>query len=183
MNVRVLRAGAALAGMCLVVLGCQALPARFDVTPAEYQDDNVRIEYRIGSKVYYIQVENRTDSEMILDLNRCSIVSVTGETRSLRLSAEDSHIPPRSRITLRSSQDALFSTDLDAMFAMPKMRLDSPATEEAYLKRFVGSRIRLVLPITSAYLGTEHVYDIQLSLDGVEHRGLPVPYRSAMDQP
>ncbi|HET6487841.1 MAG TPA: hypothetical protein VFH83_15545 [Spirochaetia bacterium] len=183
MTARALRAGTVLAALTLLVLGCQALPARFDVSPPVYQDDSVRIGYRIGSQVYYIQIENRTDSEMTLDLNRCSIVSVTGETRSLRVSAGDTHIPPRSRITLRSTQAALFGTDIDAMFTMPRLKLDGPPTEEAYLKRFVGSKIRLVIPITTAYLGTEHVYDIQLSLDGVEHQGLPLPYQAEMDPP
>jgi len=163
---RAFKASSLLTFWILAMVSCTTLPAKFDLKPPLIEDDSIKIEYRIGSKVYYLEITNKTKFEMTIDTARSSIISITGQTRSLDLHPEDSHIPPSSTLIIRSTQAAIFSTNIDAMF--------SPAyesyheSEELSLRRFQGQKLRLFLPIL--YSGTEHIYDIELAITGVNSK-------------
>jgi hypothetical protein len=111
---------------------------------------------------------------MTIDSNRASIISSAGQTRSLHLNAEDTHIPPRATLIIRPSQAAAFGTSIDEMFSpsqLSRSDRESFFAERDYLKQFVGTLLRLYLPISID--GKERVYDIPLEIRSVSQAGVP----------
>jgi hypothetical protein len=162
----------AAAAICSGMLqSCRSFPAKLIVEPGYYEDESIRIDYRIGLNVYFIEILNKTETEIVVDPIRSSIISIANQTRSLNLKQEDSHIPPKAALIIRPNQSTIFGTDIDSVFKPPAVQFSefSPLTEKEYLKQYVGSNIRIYMPL--AIGGKERVYDIILSIKNVTQEG------------
>lgn len=149
--------------------GCETVPTLLQLNPSTYEDETIKIEYKIGVYVYFIRITNKTNNEIFINKQRASIISYRGETHNLNLSAKDSHIPPKSHIVLSSSTQTFFNTDFNSLFEK-KHGYESVdyIPEEKYLKHFVNKSIRLFLPLQIK--GNEKIYDIKLQVKGIEEK-------------
>lgn len=155
----------------VVMSGCQTPPpALLSLEPSTYSDDYATIEYRIGTQVYYIRITNESEMDMSIDSQRASIISIRGETRSLQLSAYDTHIPPDASLVFRANVSTFFNTNIDARFVeqeASRSGYDSRyLREEDYLAQFEGETIRLFLPAN--FEGQGRTYYIYLRIVGVQ---------------
>jgi len=154
-----------LLGFVLVMVACQSIPSKILLSPNTYSDDKIKIEYSFGTKAYNIRITNLTDNELFIDIQRCSIISITGETKNLLLVPNDSHIPPRANLVLSSTQQVLFSTDIDTQFKS-ELNDGQYLSESEFIKKFIGQRIRLFIPVSVE--NEEKIYDLLLTIEGVE---------------
>jgi hypothetical protein len=175
-----------------LLAGCATpQPALLTLEPPVYEDALVRLDYRLGSRVYYLRVTNKTDDEMFVDMGRVSIISTSSETRSVGLSALDSHVPPHSQLTFVGNAPVFFSVDIDSDFeettplplAWEWWELGTPVDREVltiadFFELFVGSSVRLFVPIRVA--GEEHLYDVELVITG--STALPEPPGNALQR-
>jgi hypothetical protein len=157
--------------IAMIVAGCQTAPARMFVAPESIENEQIRIDYRIGVHIYYLAITNKSDSDMTIDYSRCSIISVSGQTRTLAAKPEDSHVAPRSTLVIHSDQLAYFGTDLDDLFKLRSagITLGADQGEKEYLKQFIGKDIRLFIPVTVS--GTEKIYDFSLRAVSITQEG------------
>lgn len=170
--------------VCLLMLpGCvtQPLaPARLILDPEAFDNQLVRIEYRIGyghteGWICSLKITNKTDAEMFIDFNRCSLVSFDGETRFIQPKRDDDHIPPHSYLIVESDNPVFFSTNIDAPFETSPRPTDPFASgpprrpsEKEILQMAIGHKVRLFLPVTVN--AAETIYDLVLSITGVEQK-------------
>jgi len=154
--------------LCWFVLAsCTTLPKAIDFKQNYYEDDSVKVEYAIGTKVHYIVVHNKTTKEMFVQSNRASIISFTGETSSLMLASSDDHIPPNSRQVFISKASTFFDTDIWKYFKyFPVTTMSSSINEKEYILRMKGEMIRLFFPIIIDSIET--IYEIPLEIIGVK---------------
>ncbi len=150
----------------LLVMGCQSIPSKMLLSPRVFSDDKVKIEYSFGIRAYSIRITNLTDNEVFINIERCSIISVGGETRNLQLVPADSHIPPRANMVLRSNQQVLFSTDLDSQFKGQLIYDRNLISQKEFIRKFAGQHIRLFIPVTIS--NEETIYDLLLKIEGVD---------------
>jgi hypothetical protein len=165
MKVRNLLLGACFA---LGLLACATTPSLFVLRPAFYQTDAFRVDYRIGARVYYISIMNRTLDFISVDPSRCSLVSVTGQSHRLKLAATDTNIPPGASVVLSGSDEVIAHIDIDAPFSAEGQKGDSFAGEESFLKKYKGSQIRLFLALTLK--AQEKLVEIPLEIVDVRTR-------------
>jgi hypothetical protein len=156
------------AGLTLGLLACTTTRPLLVLRPAFYQTDAFRVDYRIGTRVYYITITNKTLDFISVDPSRCSLVSVTGQSHRLKLEATDTSIPPGASVVLSGSDEAITHVDIDAPFIAEAQKVDAFAGEESLLKKYKGSQIRLFLALTLK--AQEKMVEIPLEIVDVRTR-------------
>jgi len=158
----------------MLLTACTTIPKIAEFEPDYYEDNDVRIWYAIGSTVHHLEIENKTDDDLLIDFNRCSIISTLGQTRSLNLSGLDSHIPPHSSIILNSNQLAFFYYDIYSEFELKDDSSDSGTysigiyNETKQIESWKGKLIRLYIPMQ---IGTRNkTLDLSLVINGVKSK-------------
>ncbi len=159
----------------LFFFGCSTVPKIYETTPSHYEDEDLKITAVIGAEVYSIIIENKGSDEVIVDTTRFSIISIDGETRTLNIVAEDSHIPGKSKLIYYAAQDTFFVTDPYAPFYSPFKEPDFSTSiysdnyiekgSEEYLRLFIGQYIRLYFPVLIR--GEEVIYDLIFNLTDI----------------
>jgi len=154
------------AGLAVVIVlslvSCNTVPILAKLEPAFYEDEFVRIDYRIGVKIYFITITNKTQAEIGLVPSRTSVVSVDGQTGQIPMILDDAHIPPRATLVISSARETFFNTDINAPFR-PQAALRqhvSPISDADLIKQFMGRSFRIYLPLVIN--GVEKLYDLIL---------------------
>jgi len=156
----------------MVFQSCSTLPKLANVSPENYENEFIKIEYYIGLNVYYIIIDNKTENPMTIDFNRASIVSIDNESRNLNLKSKDGHIPPLSKVIYQSNNEAFFVTDVNTYFynKNSKFIFNSSSgyttiSDSDIIKSMIGKNVRLYLPIIIN--GQEQIFDIRIRIVSV----------------
>jgi len=152
--------------LIVVILASCTTTKRFTLAPEYFEDNEVKIEYRIGKAVYFIKIYNKTESEIIVDSSGVSIISIKDEARAINPLGSTNRIPPKSYIIMHSSQNPLFESDINKPFETSGLTTSSA---EIKLDDFIGQSLRLFIPIV---IEDKIVpYNIKLKIDGVYDNG------------
>ena len=95
--------------ICFV--SCQSYPKLANINPSIYEDDNIKMEFVIGEKIYFISVINKSSSEIHLT-KKSSVISIDGQTKNLFENADNWFIPPKSTIIFNSNQITIFNQNM-----------------------------------------------------------------------
>lgn len=109
---------------------------------------------------------NKTDEELVIDVLKASIVSITNESHSLDLFSPASIIPSKSTAIYISHNVTIFGSDIDSLFKKTNFNENTSALPK--LEDFLGEKIRLYLPVIFENGNTIN-YDIVLSLESLLH--------------
>jgi len=136
---------------------------RFVTTPEIYQDNDIDVEFRVGTRVYFLKITNKTDQEFFLDFDRVTVITASGQANALKPLTTASSIPPNSFVVLSSDAHSIYQTDINTVF----INYEASAAQYAHsdlslMNAFVGDSIRIILPISVG--GVESVRDIELTL-------------------
>jgi hypothetical protein len=140
----------------------------FVLEPASYSDEHIDVRYVLGGRIYHLSVENKTDSEILIDADRFFIISYGGQV----LNVLDAHqredntlvIPPRSSYVLPDSYTPVIFDDYrrgtDKEFRL------APPDKVGTLEQYINKGIRLYFSVKTR--GETRAYDIHLTIRGVK---------------
>jgi len=156
-----------------LLASCTTLPKMVKLVPEYYEDDYVKISYAIGTNVHSLEIKNKTDFEITIDTGSCSIITTTGQARTLNLIGLDRHIPPHSSVVFIANQLTFFNDDIyDGFdFENTKPFYDVPQYDYTYygetgvIESWKGQSIRLYIPMSIGDIS--RILDINLVVDGV----------------
>jgi hypothetical protein len=155
--------------LTLFFSSCTTIPKMVRFNTDYYEDDDVKVWYAIGTTVHYLEIENKTNDEIVIDNNRCSIIAPTNQTRTLNLLGQDSHIPPKSSLVLSANQQTFFYTDIYSNFDLKDESHDADIyylSEKSIIDSWIGKKIRLYLPMVVG--ARNKILDIPLIINGVK---------------
>ncbi|MBN1523379.1 MAG: hypothetical protein JW904_02745 [Spirochaetales bacterium] len=121
-----------------------------------YEDDKIKVNYVLGSRIFYLAIENKTRNEIILDVTRLALISYGGEVCLIAPDSKLTAIPPRAKVVFASSAPAIldsFDQGNDP---------GSRARDWQDYKQFIGKRLRLYFSLF--VFNTTQQFDIELKI-------------------
>ncbi|MBN2656256.1 MAG: hypothetical protein JXR86_04290 [Spirochaetales bacterium] len=96
--------------LVLFIISCSSIskPVIYDTDLLVYSNDDLEVDYRIGSSVYFLKITNLTDGSISVDPDELVIVSPDGEARSLNAQSDSYWIPPSVICYLQMQSNDLF---------------------------------------------------------------------------
>ena len=128
-----------------------------------YEDDKIKVMYVLGSEVFHLSIQNKTRTEIVLDVTKLAIISYEGETFLIDPESPKKVIPPRSKVVFTSDASVIFDSYNEGTGSGSKMR------DWRDYKQYTGKRIRIYFPLF--IFNTTQVFDIELKIVDIEPRG------------
>jgi hypothetical protein len=148
----------------LILFSCASMsvPVIYDTDKLVFSNEDMEVDYRIGSSIYYLKIRNLTDQEILLEAERLVVVSPENEARSLNAESYTSLIPPGSYAIYKCHQKTFFHSDIDSPFLFRKKKNESLNETPVKLQSLTGSIIKIYIPYSIG--GVEKSVYIRLPL-------------------
>ncbi|RPJ05906.1 MAG: hypothetical protein EHM28_11150 [Spirochaetaceae bacterium] len=151
--------------LLLPLLGCQTTgntrEGKFQLVFERdyYEDDKIRVDYVLGSEIFYISIYNKTGTEALLDAPKLVLVSYKGEIVPIEPDSKNAVLPPLAKAVFSSRSPSIKDTYTDAMSPV----IDSHDIEQ--YKQLIGKRLRIYF---SLFINnSSQIYNIELRIKDV----------------
>jgi hypothetical protein len=146
------------------LLSCSTIPLA-DIDPLFYEDENVRFDFAIGTRVFYFSVYNKT-GKPIQAGDKAYIISIGNQARRLLPVTESSYIPPNSWVLFNPDRETFFNIN---MYALLAKKTDEEIVRTQFGEDLIEDMQDRIVRIYISFIinGEESIYDIPIRINGV----------------
>jgi hypothetical protein len=151
------------------LLSCTGTPSTLaDIDPLFYEDENVRIDFAIGTRVFYFSVYNKT-GKLIQAGDKAYIVSIGNQARRLLPVTESAYIPPNSWVLFNPDRETFFNIN---MYALLAKKSNKEIVRTYFDEDLIESMQDRIIRIYISFIinDEEFIYDIPIKINGVMPR-------------